>query len=66
MSGDLTQSLAAQIIALEQRVRALEDAKVSYIIGDVNVKAQAEKDAISKMIDEWWQRNSRPGGIVKS
>lgn len=62
MSDDLNH----RVIELEQRVRALEDAKVSYIIGDVNVKAQAEKDAISKMIDEWWERNSHPSGIVKS
>ena len=64
MSDDLTQSLAPQIIALEQRVRALEDAKISYMIGDVNVDAQCTSEVLGKIMSKEIERQIRPGGLL--
>jgi hypothetical protein len=64
MSDELTQSLASQIIALEQRVRTLEDAKISYMIGDVNVDAQCTSEVLGKIMSKEIERQLRPGGLL--
>lgn len=62
MSDSLSQSLASQIVALEQRVRALEDAKISYMIGDVNIDAQCTSEVLGKIISKEIDRQFMPGG----
>lgn len=60
MSDDLTQRL----IELEQRVRALEDAKISYMIGEVNVDAQCTSEVLGKMMSKEIERQLKPGGLL--
>ncbi len=56
----MSQDIRQQLIDLEQRVRALEDAKDSYVMrGEVSIDAQGISDAIcnatSKEIDRWFK-----------
>lgn len=60
MSDDLTQRL----IELEKRVRALEDAKISYMIGNVNVDAQCASEVIGKIMSKEIERQLKPGGLL--
>ncbi len=46
MSDDLHKI----VIEIEKRVRALEDAKTSYAISNVNANAQCSYEAISEII----------------
>lgn len=66
MSEDLTQ----RVIELEQRVCALEDAKVSVMIGEVKVDSQpcAEElvKCIKQVVSDWYKAESRAGGVVHS
>lgn len=60
MSDDLTQRL----IELEQRVRALEDAKISYMISEVNVDAQCSPEILGKIMSKEIERQLKPGGLL--
>lgn len=60
MSDDLTQ----RMIELEQRVRALEDTKISYMIGDVNVGAQCTSEVLGKIMSKEIESQLRPGGLL--
>ena len=56
----MSEELNNRLLDLEQRVRALEDAKASYVMrGEVSIDAQGISDAIcnatSKEIDRWFK-----------
>lgn len=46
----MSDDLHNRVIEIEKRVRALEDAKTSYAISNVNANAQCSSEAIGEII----------------
>lgn len=46
----MSDDLHNRVIEIERRVRALEDAKTSYAISNVNANAQCSSEAIGEII----------------
>lgn len=62
----MSQDISQQLIDIERRVRALEDAKVSYTIGDVSANAQVSSERIREAIVKEIDRYVKSLGLTRA
>ncbi len=62
----MSDDLHNRVIEIEKRVRALEDAKTSYAISNVNANAQCSSEAIGEIITREIDRYVKSLGLHRS